>query len=843
MISVKSLNVRIAVQFAVVLLPQIALLIYITYAEASHDEVMIKGFDIHSTTIRAQDKYKQFLNGAADSVDTGSLSKQAHAALTSSRVDIDKLIIMLPDQAIKNAELSHWMRSIDEALDIDASTKALLRLQEPISRVRVQIEQLVKEHQKKLDAIIASSNEHAESSRMVVMILSTLLLIMTIVFVLQLIRGLSRPLNHAVDVADRIASGHKLNSFDVDTKHDVGNLLGSLWRMHGSLLAYERDVEQHRRNLEEKVGELAQSQHRLDQAQAAAKLGSWQWDQDHMVMDWSKGLYQLLGLSNTKHLPTLRLFLHCLPPRERKIFIGHLRSVVEHLNEISIEHHISIPGGEERIVSHQIAVVRDSKGHLVSLSGVVQDITDRRLAEEKMRRLALFDSLTGLANRQFFNEHLRNAVARSKRNSTTFATIFVDLDRFKRINDTLGHAIGDTLLREAATRLVSCVRDTDEVTTAESGSLEGSMVARLGGDEFIVLLRDLLQPRDAVVVAQRIINGLSTPFIIEGHELVVTASLGIAMYPTDGDNVEDLVKAADSAMYVAKSNGRNTFQFYSKEMNSAAYEKLSLETKLRQAIDNGQLVLHYQPKVDIRTGAIFGMEALVRWQHPQWGLIAPSRFIPLAEELGLIVQLGDRVLELSCQQMQLWREAGLGEACISVNLASPSFLKPSLAPEIAALIQKYGIRPQQLLIEATESMLIQSGSAAMNNLQALQALGVQLSIDDFGTGYSSLTYLRRFPVNELKIDRSFVAEMTHNTDDAAIVAAIVSLGRNMNRRIVAEGVETIGQARALRNQDCHLMQGFLFSRPVPADEMTSMLGLPYPFAWVAEESGSIKISH
>lgn len=236
-------------QFAVVLLPQIALLIYMTYAESSHDEVMIKGFDTHSTTIQAQDKYKRFLNGAADSVDTGSLSQEAHAALISSRVDIDKLIIMLPDQAIENAELSHWMRSIDEALGTDTSTKALLRLQEPISRVRVKIEQLVKEQQKRLDVIIASSNEHAESLRMVVMILSILLLIMTIGFVLQLIRGLSRPLNHAVDVADRIASGHKLNSFDVDTKHDVGNLLGSLWRMHSSLLAYERDVEQHRHNL------------------------------------------------------------------------------------------------------------------------------------------------------------------------------------------------------------------------------------------------------------------------------------------------------------------------------------------------------------------------------------------------------------------------------------------------------------------------------------------------------------------------------------------------------------------------------------------------------------------
>ncbi len=260
---------------------------------------------------------------------------------------------------------------------------------------------------------------------------------------------------------------------------------------------------------------------------------------------------------------------------------------------------------------------------------------------------------------------------------------------------------------------------------------------------------------------------------------------------------------------------------------------------MRHGIDLGQRVLHYQPKVDVRSGQMVGMEALVRWQPPQWGLVAPSRFIPMAEDLGLIVQIGDRVLEMSCRQMQIWRGAGLGDICISVNLASPSFLKPTLVAEIAALIQGHGLRAQQLVIEATESMLMQLAGAAMQTLQALSKLGVQLSIDDFGTGYSSLTCLRRFLVDEPKIDQSFVAEMTHNADDAAIVAAIVSLGLNMRRRIVAEGVETMGQARALRALGCDVMQGHLFSRPVPADEIIHLLRRPMPFAWAAAESASL----
>ena len=835
MINVKSLSLRIAVQFAVVLLPLVALLVYETHAEARRAAAMSHAFAIHEAAIETRDQYTAFIDGAADSVDTGRLSARARKALSDANADVDKLIALQPDQAGAHSELSGWLRSIDDVVRSDASPAALTRLQVPINRARERVEQLARKHQASLDRAIALSIDDAARSRSVVLSLSALLLLVTVGFIVQLIRGLARPLRHAVEVADRIASGDKLDSFDVDAEHDIGNLLGSLRRMHGSLLASQGDVERHRRGLEGKVGELAQSQTRLAQAQSAAKLGSWQWDRRSAAAVWSDEMYRLVGLSRSVRAPTLRDFLRRLPAPEQKVFSAHFRSVLERVDELAVEHRVVQQPGDERVVSHQLAAERDTSGRLLGLSGVVQDITDRRRAEETMRRLAMYDGLTGLANRQFFNDHLRNAVARSKRHGTAFATIFVDLDRFKRINDTLGHGVGDILLREAATRLLGCVRETDEVAAAEPDP-SGSMVARLGGDEFIVLLRDLLLPRDAVVVATRMIAALSTPFTIEGHELVVTASLGIAMYPTDGETGEALIKAADSAMYAAKSNGRNTFQFYSEEMNSAAFEKLSFETQLRQGIESGQLVLHYQPKVDIRNGAMVGMEALVRWQHPKWGLVAPSRFIPLAEELGLIVQIGDQVLEMSCRQAKAWRDEGLGEVSVSVNLASPSFLKPTQAAEIAALLERHQLRPQQLVIEATESMLMQSGGAAMNTLQALQKLGVQLSIDDFGTGYSSLTYLRRFPVDELKIDQSFVAEMTHNSDDAAIVAAIVSLGRNMHRRIVAEGVETIAQARALRILGCDAMQGFLFSRPVPADEMANLLRRPQPFAWAAAES-------
>ena len=833
MVNVKSLNLRIALQFAVVLLPLMALVVYAAQAELQRAGALDRAFAVHTTSVEARTHYGQFLEGAADSVDTGRLSARALDSLRSAKAEIVRLEVLHAGADPAHAELRGGLQSIVDVIAADSSTAALAQLQTPIHRARVRIWALAQAHQQSLDQAIESWRSQADRSRRWVLLLSGGLLLLTAGFIVQFSRGLSRPLQQAVDVADRIASGHKLDSFAVTSRHDVGNLLSSLRRMHASLLRYEREAEVQRHGLEAKVVELDSSRKRLDQAQAVARLGNWQRDANDAAPVWSQELYRLLGLADTRHQPTLRRFLRRLPARDRQHFAAQLRSAVERGGEVTMEHGLLSGGDEERVVTHALSAQHDSAGRLLRISGVVQDITDRREAERTMRQLALYDGLTGLANRQFFNEHLRNAVARSRRLGTAFATIFVDLDRFKRINDTLGHAVGDALLREAAGRLIGCVRETDEVTTADPDPGTGNMVARLGGDEFIVLLRDLLVPRDAVTVAQRMIDALADPFVIEGHELIVSASLGIAMYPTDGEDSESLVKAADTAMYAAKRNGRNTFQFYSEEMNSAAYEKLNFESQLRLAINNSQLVLHYQPKVEFPSGALVGMEALVRWQHPQWGLVAPSRFIPLAEELGIIAQVGDRVLEMACAQAGAWRAAGLPAVPISVNLAGPSFLKPTLVPEIVALLQRHGMQAKQLMIEATESMLMNVTGELMKNLGALREMGIELSIDDFGTGYSSLTYLRRFPVAELKVDRSFVAEMTHNADDAAIVAAIVSLGRNMKRRVVAEGVETVGQAYALLDQGCDLMQGFLFSRPVPPEQMAELLARACPFASTA----------
>jgi predicted signal transduction protein with EAL and GGDEF domain len=397
-------------------------------------------------------------------------------------------------------------------------------------------------------------------------------------------------------------------------------------------------------------------------------------------------------------------------------------------------------------------------------------------------------------------------------------------------------------LSEAAQRLVESIRETDSVGVAQANSED--MVARLGGDEFTVLLRDVLDPRDAAVVATRMLKALARPFIIEMHELVVTASIGIAMYPVDGDDGDALMKAADAGMYQAKNLGRNNAQFYSAELNTSAFEKLSLENELHLAVKTPPWVLHYQPKVDITTGSIAGVEALIRWKHPKWGVVPPSRFIPVAEEIGLISAIGDWVLEEACRQAAEWKQAGLGEINIAVNLASPSFRKATLVSGLAKLINQYSIRPAQLQIEATESMLMEHAGLTINTLKELNKLGVKLSIDDFGTGYSSLSYLRRFPVDQLKIDRSFVTEMTNNADDAAITAAIISLGRDMKREIVAEGVETMAQARLLRQQGCKLVQGYLFSHAIPAAEMSEMLRFDRPFAAVIADLGlALAVGH
>ena len=457
-----------------------------------------------------------------------------------------------------------------------------------------------------------------------------------------------------------------------------------------------------------------------------------------------------------------------------------------------------------------ISVVRDDRARVTHYVGVFSDISAMKESESKLDHLAHHDPLTGLPNRLLLNARMEHSLARAHRANAMLAVLFLDLDHFKNINDTLGHPIGDLLLQETAQRLRDCVREQDTVT-------------RLGGDEFTILLEDLEDSRFASTVAQKIITALAEKFMLQGHEVFVTCSVGISIFPNDGDDITTLLKNADSALYRAKEQGRNNYQYYTEELTTRAMERLAMENSLRHALQRDELVLHYQPQVDLYNGRIIGMEALIRWQHPDIGLISPNSFIPLAEETGLIIPIGEWVLRTACAQLKAWLDEGLPKIRVGVNLSSRQFNQHNLDEVVATVLRDTGLPPDCLELELTERMIMQDAESTVTILHRLRALGVQFSIDDFGTGYSSLSYLKRFPIDRIKIDQSFVREITSNPEDAAVSQAIISLSHSLNIKTVAEGVETAEQQEFLRSRQCDEIQGFHFSRPVPTQEMSRLL--------------------
>jgi len=436
---------------------------------------------------------------------------------------------------------------------------------------------------------------------------------------------------------------------------------------------------------------------------------------------------------------------------------------------------------------------------------------ERKRYQEQLEHQANYDVLTGLPNRNLLQDRLKRAVF-AQRDARPIAVVFIDLDHFKFINDSLGHTQGDKLLAIIAERLASIVR-------------EGDTVARLGGDEFVLVLND--QNKEDVIfrAMQRVLNKVSEPMTIDGQELYITCSAGVSLYPADAPDVETLLKNADVAMYRAKEHGRNNFQFYTPEMNDLANERLALEHSLRRALERNELLLHYQPKVNLETGMIVGAEALLRWQHPEWGLIAPERFIPIAEETGLIVQIGAWVIRTACNQARLWQDAGLPPVIMSVNLSARQFRQESFVKEVTQILHETGLKPEQLEMELTESMLMHNANAAISILGGLKSLGVRLSLDDFGTGYSSLSYLSRLPIDTLKIDRSFVQHIgdQDECDNGILAQAIISLGHSLNLTVIAEGVETGEQLQFLKAHQCDEVQGFYFCKPTVAGEFAKML--------------------
>lgn len=542
--------------------------------------------------------------------------------------------------------------------------------------------------------------------------------------------------------------------------------------------------------------------------------------------DWTMEFVSEGALDLTGHAPAdltgnmKTSFAQLIHPDDLERVEGDKKTAVKEKHSFKLVYRMVDATKKEKWVWEQGIGIYAQSGALLALEGFIIDITDRKLSEERLQYLASHDSLTGLPNRTLFMDHLRLALMTSKRRQRLSAVLFLDLDRFKLINDTLGHGIGDLLLKAVAERLSTCLRRSDTVARLSNPN---DTVARLGGDEFTLLLSDIAQAQDVPYVVQRILNLFMTPFFIEGHELFVTPSIGISLYPNDGDSAEKLLRNADTALYRAKEQGRNNYQFYLPEMNAKVSERLAMENNLRKALERDELLLHYQPQVDLNSGAIVGVEALVRWQQAESGLISPAKFIPLAEETGLILPIGEWVLRTACAQNKAWQQAGLPPMRVAVNLSGQQFQQRNLIETVRRILIETGLGAEYLELELTESILMQKLEIITSVLLELNTMGIQISVDDFGTGYSSLSYLKRFPISKLKVDRSFVSDITTDPDDAAITTAIINMAHSLKLKVVAEGVETADQLAFLKSLKCDGMQGYFFSRPLPAKEITELL--------------------
>jgi diguanylate cyclase (GGDEF)-like protein/PAS domain S-box-containing protein len=535
------------------------------------------------------------------------------------------------------------------------------------------------------------------------------------------------------------------------------------------------------------------------------------WDLVTDELWWNENLTKVFDHWRTEIDSTGNFWRDCIHPEERDRTVHSIGQMISSNEENwSGEYRFRRSDGTYAHVLDRCHVVRDEDGKAIRMIGAMTDITMRKEAEERLAYLAQFDSLTGLPNRHLFRDRLMQSMAQATRVAKPMAVLFIDLDRFKLINDTLGHGAGDRLLKEATRRLQACLRP-------------GDTVGRFGGDEFGAILADLAKPGDASLVAQKIIDALAQPFQLDGHESYVTASIGITLFPTDGDEAGTLIMNADTAMYRAKEQGRNTYQYFTREMNERAMQRVKMEASLRRAIERSEFLLHYQPKVRLQGGQVCGLEALLRWQNPDRGLVPPMEFIPILEDTGLIVPVGEWVIREVCAQIRRWQHSGLRVPPIAVNLSARQFQQKGLEEDVRRMLEEAGVDPSLVQFELTESLLMKDPEAAARTLQGLKDSRLGLSVDDFGTGYSSLNYLKRFPIDALKIDRTFIRDVTVDPDDAAITVAIIGLAHSLKLKVIAEGVETDGQLEFLAAHGCDEIQGYLFSRPVGADECAQIL--------------------
>ncbi|MDP2785222.1 MAG: EAL domain-containing protein [Sulfurimicrobium sp.] len=692
------------------------------------------------------------------------------------------------------------------------------------------------------------------------------------------------------------------------------------------------ELEEERDKLRQARNELQKNETSLSRAQQIAGVGSWDWDINGKKLYWSDEIYRIFGLQPQEFGATYEAFLERVHPDDRDKLTQAVNAALAGEQFYNIEHRIVRRDGTERVVLELAEVIRDSAGQAVDMNGTVQDITERRRAEEDLRladevfensiegiiitdaqanilrvnraftvitgyseeetlgrnpsllrsdrhdaafyqgmwaslieygywqgeiwnqrkngeiypqwlslvtirneqgktnhylgvfadlsekkqaeanlhHISNYDALTELPNRHLLEDHLFQVLAEASINNALVAVLYLDLDRFKAINDTFGHAFGDKLLLAVAERLAGNIRS-------------GDTIARFSGDEFAVVLTDVGDQENAALVAGKILNALASPFDLDEHEVFITPSIGIAFYPIDAANKDELIRNADTAMSHAKAQGGNGYRFYGAEMNTMVSQRLSLETSLRHALERKEFLLHYQPQVNLRSGKIIGMEALLRWQHPERGLVSPAEFIPVLEETGLIVAVGEWVLRTACAQNRAWLAAGLPPMRMAVNLSAHQFRQSSLTDVVCRALEDSGLEPELLELEITESIMIQDLQTTLTTLNQLHVIGIQISIDDFGTGYSSLSYLKRLPISKIKIDQSFVRDICADPDDAAIADAVISLGHSLKMQVIAEGVETVEQLDYLRAHGCDEFQGYYFSRPLPAEAFAELV--------------------
>jgi diguanylate cyclase (GGDEF)-like protein len=556
---------------------------------------------------------------------------------------------------------------------------------------------------------------------------------------------------------------------------------------------------------------LRDSEARLAKAQQIARMGSWEWNPANGKLSCSAGICHLLGVSplklNAITLDRLSQFVH---PADYEKVRRTVEALLGNGKPFDIECRIVCEDQTELVVNGQGEIDLHADGSIRMLSGTLLDITERKRAQSEIQQLAYYDTLTGLPNRTLCQDRLKQAIAQAHREKRLVGVLILDLDRFKSVNDTLGHLYGDRVLKLVAERLSGLVRVSDTV-------------ARLGGDEFAIILNAVNQAQDVHEIAAKILNELALPMRLDHHEVFTTGSIGVTVYPMDGEDHHILLKNADIAMYKAKELDKNNYQFFSAEMNIQILERLMLEASLRRALARSEFSLVYQPQIEVNTGRIIGMEVLIRWLHPDIGMIQPDTFISIAEETGLILPIGEWVLRTACARNKAWQDAGFVKLRVAVNVSARQFKQKNLVEMVEAVLAETGMAPEYLELELTESTIMTNALEAADTLRRLKKMGISLSIDDFGTGYSSLSYLKHFSMDRLKIDQSFVHEISTNPDDAAIAEAIIAMGHSLNLKVIAEGVELKGQLEFLRSRNCDEIQGYLLSRPLSEEAFTEIL--------------------